>query len=94
MDGAAPLDRGSAWRQVARMTDIARAVLTVAATLILVRDGQDGPRVLMGQRGSAASFMPSKFVFPGGALDADDIELARGFSVAADCDRRLRDAES
>ena len=72
------------------MTDI--AIPRHAATLILVRDGHDGPRVLMGQRGSGASFMPSKFVFPGGALDASDIALAQGFSVAADCDRRLRDA--
>ncbi|MEM8755255.1 MAG: DNA mismatch repair protein MutT [Pseudomonadota bacterium] len=47
-----------------------------AATLILVRRSDDGPRVLMGQRGSGASFMPSKFVFPGGALDPSDSALA------------------
>jgi 8-oxo-dGTP pyrophosphatase MutT (NUDIX family) len=43
-----------------------------AATVILWRDGPDGPQVLMGQRGAAAAFMPSKFVFPGGRVDAAD----------------------
>ena len=43
-----------------------------AATVILLRDGRDGPSVLMGQRGKSAAFMPSKFVFPGGAVDASD----------------------
>ena len=43
-----------------------------AATVILVRDPGGSPSVLMGQRGRSAVFMPDKFVFPGGALDADD----------------------
>ncbi|WP_235829660.1 NUDIX hydrolase [Frigidibacter oleivorans] len=43
-----------------------------AATIILVRRGPAGPAILMGQRGAAAVFMPSKFVFPGGALDPGD----------------------
>lgn len=43
-----------------------------AATLILVRDVDAEPRVLMGQRGSGAVFMPDKFVFPGGAVDVAD----------------------
>ena len=43
-----------------------------AATVILTREGREGPEVLMGQRGAAAAFMPSKYVFPGGAVDADD----------------------
>ena len=47
-----------------------------AATVILVRD-PDGPepRVLMGQRGKHAAFMPNKYVFPGGAVDAVDAEV-------------------
>ncbi|WP_108260923.1 NUDIX hydrolase [Mangrovicoccus ximenensis] len=42
-----------------------------AATVILLRD-RGGPEVLMGQRGAKAVFMPSKFVFPGGAVDPGD----------------------
>lgn len=42
-----------------------------AATIIVLRRG-DVPSVLMGQRGAGAAFMPSKFVFPGGAVDAVD----------------------
>lgn len=43
-----------------------------AATLIVLRDAQTTPSVLMGQRGASASFMPGKFVFPGGAVDPND----------------------
>ena len=43
-----------------------------AATVVLWRDHADGPQVLMGMRGAQAVFMPSKYVFPGGAVDADD----------------------
>ncbi|MCA8884237.1 MAG: NUDIX hydrolase [Rhodobacteraceae bacterium] len=42
-----------------------------AATVILFRN-PDAPEVLMGQRGAKAAFMPNKFVFPGGAVDAGD----------------------
>jgi 8-oxo-dGTP pyrophosphatase MutT (NUDIX family) len=47
-----------------------------AATVIIVRDRETVPRVLMGQRGAKAVFMPSKFVFPGGACDRDDSAVA------------------
>ena len=43
-----------------------------ASTLILLRDAAREPAVLMGQRGAGAAFMPGKFVFPGGAVDAND----------------------
>lgn len=43
-----------------------------AATLILLRNTNSDPAVLMGQRGSSAAFMPGKFVFPGGAVDDND----------------------
>lgn len=55
-----------------------------AATIILIRQDGAEPRVLMGQRGKAASFMPSKFVFPGGGLDASDVALEREFAAHAD----------
>ncbi|MGB0499283.1 MAG: NUDIX hydrolase [Rubricella sp.] len=58
-----------------------------AATVIVLRDGADGPRVLMGQRGAKAAFMPSKYVFPGGAVDDTDAAItparALGPHVAA-----------
>ncbi len=60
-----------------------------AATMILVRTGGDAPRVLMGQRGKGASFMPSKFVFPGGALDPSDHFLAERFAAHPDDHDRL-----
>lgn len=43
-----------------------------AATVIVLRDAATEPRILVGQRGAGAAFMPNKFVFPGGALDAGD----------------------
>lgn len=43
-----------------------------AATTIVQRKTPQGRSVLMGQRGAKAAFMPGKFVFPGGAVDAVD----------------------
>ena len=62
-----------------------------AATVILVRDRHSDPSVLMGQRGAKAAFMPNKFVFPGGAVDAAD-RLIRLASPLSDlCRDRLAD---
>ncbi len=47
-------------------------IIRDAATVILLREMQGVPHVLMGQRGARAVFMPNKFVFPGGAVDAED----------------------
>ena len=46
-----------------------------AATVILLRQKKDSTYVLMGQRGNKAAFMPSKYVFPGGAVDEDDANV-------------------
>lgn len=43
-----------------------------AATIILLRRRLEGVSVLMGMRGAGAAFMPSKYVFPGGAVDPGD----------------------
>ena len=43
-----------------------------AASVALVRDRHSNPRVLIGQRGTKAAFMPNRFVFPGGAIDPGD----------------------
>ena len=46
-----------------------------AATLIIVRNDGRKPRILMGQRAAGHKFMPNKFVFPGGKVDAGDHRL-------------------
>ena len=46
-----------------------------SATLILVRKGAGSPRILMGQRAQGHAFMPNKYVFPGGRLDAADCRV-------------------
>lgn len=66
------------------MTDAIRP----AATVVLWRKKADGFQVLMGQRGHAAAFMPSKYVFPGGGVDADDHTTALP-GLTADCANRL-----
>jgi 8-oxo-dGTP pyrophosphatase MutT (NUDIX family) len=58
-----------------------------AASVIVVRQGAEGPRVLMGQRGAAAVFMPAKYVFPGGRVDTGDHAEIAGLSST--CRARL-----
>lgn len=61
-----------------------------AATIIVVRDRLgDTPRVLMGQRGSKAAFMPNKVVFPGGAVDPLDHQIQLAQQITAPCRARL-----
>lgn len=61
-----------------------------AATVVLLRQTAEGPRVLMGQRGAAAVFMPSKYVFPGGGVDASDRITPRDGLLSPTCTDRLR----
>ena len=60
-----------------------------AATVIVVRNKYDNPSVLMGQRGVNAAFMPSKFVFPGGAVDEQDLAIDIKKSINEVCKKRL-----
>lgn len=60
-----------------------------AATIVVCRRIGGLPHLLMGQRGSAAAFMPDKFVFPGGAVDAQDRRIPLAGTVGATCLRRL-----
>jgi 8-oxo-dGTP pyrophosphatase MutT (NUDIX family) len=62
-----------------------------AATVILLRDRFTAPRVLMGQRGAKAVFMPNKFVFPGGAVDRGDAEIPLAAPLPEPCAARLRE---
>ncbi len=56
--------------------DTAPPIRDAATVIVLDRHAEGGASVLMGQRGAAAAFMASKYVFPGGALDPEDA-LAR-----------------
>jgi 8-oxo-dGTP pyrophosphatase MutT (NUDIX family) len=46
-----------------------------AATVLLLRDGEQGLEVLMTRRSMSASFAPGAYVFPGGGIDASDAEI-------------------
>ncbi|MGY6632466.1 MAG: NUDIX hydrolase [Alkalilacustris sp.] len=60
-----------------------------AATVVVLRGAPDRPEVLMGQRGAKAAFMPSKFVFPGGALDPGDHGVPMATALPQPCAGRL-----
>ena len=62
-----------------------------AATVIVLRDRYTDPRILMGQRGAKAAFMPNKVVFPGGAVDAGDADIALATRISEFCAERLRE---
>jgi 8-oxo-dGTP pyrophosphatase MutT (NUDIX family) len=43
-----------------------------ASTVLTLRDGENGYEILMLRRSERSSFMASAYVFPGGAVDAED----------------------
>lgn len=72
-------------------SDIDKTAIRNAATVIVLRDRETEPRILMGQRGASAAFMPNKFVFPGGAVDAEDAHVPLAAPLPALCGARLAD---
>ena len=53
-----------------------------AATVIILRDTEDGPEVLMLKRSGRAGFFPNAWVFPGGRVDeADGTAQTRGAAL-------------
>jgi 8-oxo-dGTP pyrophosphatase MutT (NUDIX family) len=69
---------------------------TDAASLVVLREGGDGPAVLMGQRSARHRFMPRALVFPGGRVDAEDRAHAAptvGGLPPAFCAAALRETE-
>lgn len=66
-----------------------KSAIRNAATIIVLRDRHTKPRILMGQRGAKAAFMPNKFVFPGGAVDAADADVPLARALPATCRARL-----
>jgi 8-oxo-dGTP pyrophosphatase MutT (NUDIX family) len=60
-----------------------------AATLLVVRREGPEPRVLMGKRAASHKFMPNKFVFPGGKVDAGDGRLRPPHDLHPEVMKRL-----
>ncbi|WP_299705742.1 NUDIX hydrolase [uncultured Tateyamaria sp.] len=71
------------------MTTIDKTQIRNASTVIVLRDRMTTPRILMGQRGANAAFMPNKFVFPGGAVDAGDHTIPLASTLLSPNDTRL-----
>lgn len=66
-----------------------KSAIRNAATVIVLRDRLTNPSILMGQRGAKAAFMPNKFVFPGGAVDAADSDVSLASNLPEICSKRL-----
>lgn len=60
-----------------------------AAALILVDGTKRTPRILLGRRNPALRFMPGKFVFPGGRVDAVDRRVPVYGMLDSESERRL-----
>lgn len=73
------------------VNNIDKSKIRDASTVIVLRDRETRPSILMGQRGSNAAFMPNKFVFPGGAVDVGDRDVPLGSALIAPNDSRLQD---
>jgi 8-oxo-dGTP pyrophosphatase MutT (NUDIX family) len=55
-----------------------------AATVVILRDGIGGLEVFMVQRHGASDVLGGAYVFPGGKLDASDIDLAGSIHIDQD----------
>ncbi|MEM7731954.1 MAG: NUDIX hydrolase [Pseudomonadota bacterium] len=75
-------------------TKVDKTAIRNAATVIVLRDRATSPRVLMGQRGAKAAFMPNKFVFPGGAVDPGDGAIPLIAPLTDLCLSRLREGSA
>ena len=60
-----------------------------AATLIVYRENGGVPEVLMGERHARHRFMPHRFVFPGGRIDARDSRVRCASPLAPGTSARL-----
>ncbi|GLK71776.1 NUDIX hydrolase [Ancylobacter dichloromethanicus] len=76
-----PRERPDAVHPVIRPAD--------AAALVLVDRSKRTPRVLLGRRNPSLRFMPGKFVFPGGRVDAGDRRVPVYGMLDTESERRL-----
>lgn len=60
-----------------------------AATMIIIDRSGTEPRILMGKRHEGHKFMPGKFVFPGGRVEATDRQMVVAGALDAICEERL-----
>ncbi|MEO8203558.1 MAG: MBL fold metallo-hydrolase [Betaproteobacteria bacterium] len=70
---------------------MAQIIPRPASTLILLRDGNEGPEIFMLKRSPSAAFVANAYVFPGGGLDAADhkaLDRVRGLTEL-EANRRL-----
>lgn len=74
---------------MSKSEQIDKTAIRNAATVIVLRDRDTDPHILMGQRGAKAAFMPNKFVFPGGAVDKQDAEIKAVSSLPSRCLERI-----
>jgi 8-oxo-dGTP pyrophosphatase MutT (NUDIX family) len=63
-----------------------------AATLILYRQSRHSTEILMGERHGGHSFMPNRYVFPGGRVDPEDWRVRVAAELREPVAARLRKA--
>jgi 8-oxo-dGTP pyrophosphatase MutT (NUDIX family) len=72
-----------------RTRDAANLRPVDAATLILMDTSAGMPRILMGKRNQKLKFMPGKYVFPGGRVDAADRAMVAMGALSPRMEMRL-----
>jgi 8-oxo-dGTP pyrophosphatase MutT (NUDIX family) len=62
-----------------------------AATLMLIDRSGKEPKILLGRRHASHKFMPGKFVFPGGRIEAIDRQMPALSELHPDAQRKLNE---
>jgi 8-oxo-dGTP pyrophosphatase MutT (NUDIX family) len=62
-----------------------------AATLMLIDRSGSEPKVLLGRRHASHKFMPGKFVFPGGRIEALDAKMSAVSELHPDTEKKLNE---
>src|SRR5262249_10371984 len=92
-EGAMTKDLGKLWAE--RMTKSERDMSFPdsdprdAATLMLIDRSGPTPKVLLGRRHASHKFMPGKFVFPGGRIEALDRLMPAISELHPDTEKKL-----